>query len=179
MRKLAIAGSAAVLLCGLSALGAQEAPAVSAGEAAAARGPGGGPPRIVLTSVMVEDQEKALEFYTEVLGFEKKQDRPVGQFRWLTVVSPADPDGPELLLEPNDNPAAKSYQKALFEQGVPLTTFGTADVEAEYERLKELGVVFRVPPTSTGPATIAVLEDTCGNLIQIAERAEEGSVPEG
>lgn len=130
--------------------------------------------RITLTSVFVDDQDKALEFYTEVLGFEKKTDVPAGEFRWLTVVSPADPDGTELLLEPNDNPAAKTYQKALFEQGIPLAMFGVDDVEVEYERLKQRGVEFRVPPTEMGAATVAAFDDTCGNWIQIAETREEG-----
>lgn len=173
MNKLAIAAIAATLLCGPALLAAQEATAAST------PGKDGNSMRIILTSVFVDDQDEALEFYTEVLGFEKKTDVPAGEFRWLTVVSPADPDGTELLLEPNDNPAAKTYQKALFEQGIPLAMFGVDDVEAEYERLKERGVVFRTPPTQMGPVTVAVLEDTCGNLIQIAEHAEEGSVPEG
>ena len=126
--------------------------------------------RIILSSVIVEDQDKALAFYTGVLGFVKKQDFPVGQFKWLTVVSPADPDGVELLLEPSDNPAARVFQKAVFEQGIPLATFGVDDIQGEYERLAKLGVAFRVKPTRTGPVTVAVFEDTCGNLIQIAER---------
>jgi len=104
------------------------------------------------------------------LGFVKKQDFPVGRFKWLTLVSPHDPDGVELLLEPNDNPAALAFQKAVFGQGIPVTTFGAADVEAEYERLTKRGVVFRTPPTRSGPVLIAVFEDTCGNLIQIAEK---------
>lgn len=173
MNKLAIAVGAATFLCALAPLAAQEAPAEPT------QGKDGNSMRIILSSVMVNDQQKALEFYTEVLGFVKKQDLPAGEFRWLTVVSPDSPDGTELLLEPNANPAAKTYQKALFEQGIPLTTFGVDDVEAEYERLKGKGVAFRVPPTPMGPATVAVLEDTCGNLIQIAEHAAEGSVPEG
>lgn len=173
MNKLAIAGGALALLCSLVPLEAQEAAATTT------RSTERSPMRIILTSVFVDDQDKALEFYTEVLGFEKKTDVPAGEFRWLTVVSPADPGGTELLLEPNDNPAARTYQKALFEQGIPLAMFGVDDVEAEYERLKERGVAFRTPPTPMGPVTIAVLEDTCGNLIQIAEHAEEGRVPEG
>jgi catechol 2,3-dioxygenase-like lactoylglutathione lyase family enzyme len=123
--------------------------------------------RIKLSSVMVDDQDKALEFYTEVLGFVKKTDIPVGEFKWLTVVSPEAPDEVELLLEPNGNPAAKTFQKALFEQGIPLTAFAVDDVQKEYERLKGLGVAFHTAPTPAGPTTIAVFEDTCGNLIQI------------
>jgi catechol 2,3-dioxygenase-like lactoylglutathione lyase family enzyme len=126
--------------------------------------------RIILSSVFVEDQARALAFYTGVLGFVKKQDLPVGRFRWLTLVSALDPDGVELLLEPNDNPAARTYQQALFAQGVPSATFGVDDVRAEHERLAELGVVFRSGPTAAGPVTVAVLEDTCGNLIQLVQR---------
>jgi catechol 2,3-dioxygenase-like lactoylglutathione lyase family enzyme len=123
--------------------------------------------KITLNSVLVDEQEKALAFYTGVLGFVKKNDVPVGEFRWLTVVSPGGPDDVELLLEPNANPAAKTYQKAIFEQGIPLTAFAVDDIQEEYERLKERGVVFRTKPTKAGPVTIAVFEDTCGNLIQI------------
>jgi predicted enzyme related to lactoylglutathione lyase len=123
--------------------------------------------KIKLTSVIVDDQVKALRFYTEVLGFTKKKDIPVGQFRWLTVVSAEGADDIELLLEPNENPAAKAYQKALREQGIPLTAFAADDVQKEYERLKELGVEFHSEPTTVGPTTIAVFEDTCGNLIQM------------
>ncbi len=123
--------------------------------------------KIKLSSVMVDDQGKALRFYTEVLGFDKKEDLPVGQARWLTVVSPQAPDEAELLLEPNSNPAAKTYQRALFEQGIPFTAFAVEDIRSEYERLKESGVVFRSEPTSMGPVTVAVFDDTCGNLIQI------------
>lgn len=123
--------------------------------------------KIKLSSVLVEDQDKALEFYTEVLGFVKKQDMPAGEFRWLTVVSPEEPDGTELLLEPNDNPAAKAFQKAIFEQGIPLTAFAVDDLQGEYERLKKLGVVFSTEPTRMGHTTIAVFDDTCGNLIQL------------
>jgi catechol 2,3-dioxygenase-like lactoylglutathione lyase family enzyme len=124
--------------------------------------------KINLTSVFVDDQDKALRFYTDILGFVKKSDVPVGEFKWLTVVSPEEPNGVELLLEPNDNPAAKTFQKAIFEQGIPATSFAVADVQKEYERLKKLGVAFTTEPTDTGPVTIAVLNDTCGNLIQIA-----------
>jgi catechol 2,3-dioxygenase-like lactoylglutathione lyase family enzyme len=123
--------------------------------------------KIKLTSVLVDDQDKALKFYTEVLGFVKKEDRPVGQFRWLTVVSPEGPADIELLLEPNDNPAARTYQEALFEQGIPLTAFAVEDIQEEYERLKGLGVVFRTEPTRTGSVLVAIFDDTCGNLIQL------------
>jgi len=123
--------------------------------------------KIKLSSVLVDNQAKALRFYTEVLGFEKKQDFPVGDYKWLTVVSPEELDGTELLLEPNDNPSARTFQKALFEQGIPQTAFAVDDVRGEYERLKELGVVFKGEPTEgPGPAA-AVFEDTCGNLVQI------------
>ena len=123
--------------------------------------------KIKLTSVFVDDQEKALRFYIDVLGFVKKQDIPAGEFRWLTVVSPEEPDGIELLLEPNNNPAAKTYQEALFEQGIPLTAFAVDDVQKEYERLRELGILFRNEPAEMGPTISAVFEDTCGNLIQL------------
>ena len=127
--------------------------------------------KIYLTSVFVDDQDKALKFYTEVLGFIKKADFPVGQFKWLTVVSPEEPDGVELLLEPNDNPATKPFQKALFEQGIAATSFAVSDIQKEYERMKKLGVVWTQEPTPMGPATIAVFDDTCGNLIQIAQKS--------
>ncbi len=126
--------------------------------------------RIVLTSVFVDDQDKALKFYTEKLGFVKKRDVAAGQYRWLTVVSPEDQNGTELVLEPNDNPAASTYQQAIFEQGIPATSFAVSDVRAEYERLKALGVTFTTEPTEVMPhVTIAVLDDTCGNLIQIQQ----------
>jgi catechol 2,3-dioxygenase-like lactoylglutathione lyase family enzyme len=125
--------------------------------------------KIVVTSVMVDDQDKALKFYTDVLGFVKKNDIPVGEFKWLTVVSPDALDGVELLLEPNNNPASKVFQKAIFDQGIPITSFGVDDVQKEYERLKALGVVFTQEPTSMGPVSTAILKDTCGNLIQIAQ----------
>ena len=125
--------------------------------------------KIILTSVFVNDQDKALKFYTEQLGFVKKHDVPVGQFKWLTVVSPDDPNGTELLLEPNDNPAAETYQKAIFQQGIAATSFGVSDVRAEYERLKKLGVMFTIEPTKMDHVTIAVFDDTCGNLIQIQQ----------
>ncbi len=126
--------------------------------------------KINLTSVFVEDQDKALKFYTEVLGFVKKADFPVGQFKWLTVVSPEEPNGTELLLEPNDNPATKTFQRAIFEQRIPFASFAVENVQKEYERLKKLGVVFSMEPTKTGPVTVAVFDDTCGNLIQIAQK---------
>jgi predicted enzyme related to lactoylglutathione lyase len=125
--------------------------------------------KIILTSVMVNDQEKALKFYTEVLGFVKKNDIPLGEDRWLTVVSPEGPDDVELLLEPMGFPPARTYQKALFEAGIPLTSFAVDDIQKEYERMKKLGVVFKTAPTQMGPVTIAVFEDTCGNLIQMAQ----------
>jgi len=116
--------------------------------------------RIKLTSVFVDDQEKALKFYTEILGFVKKTDIPVGEFRWLTVVSPEEPEGTELLLEPNDNPAAREFQKALYNQGIPLTAFFVEDIQKEYERMKNLGVKFAQEPTKMETTTIAVFDDT-------------------
>src|SRR6266487_4294642 len=125
--------------------------------------------KIVLTSVMVDDQEKALKFYTEVLGFVKKDDIPMGGPRWLTVVSPEESDGTQLLLEPDFNPtlsgAEKAFKKALFEKGIPWTSFGVEDIQKEYEGMEKLGVVFKTKPTKMGPVTIAVFDDTCGNLI--------------
>jgi catechol 2,3-dioxygenase-like lactoylglutathione lyase family enzyme len=126
--------------------------------------------RIVLASIFVDDQEKALAFYTDVLGFEKKNDIPVGRDRWLTVVSPADPDGVELLLEPNGNEVAQAYQQGLRAQGIPATSFGVDDLAAEHERLVGRGVEFIQPPTRTGPVTTAVFDDTCGNLVQMAQQ---------
>ena len=126
--------------------------------------------RIHLSSVFVDDQDKALRFYTEVLGFIKKHDVPVGEFKWLTVVSPDDPDGTELLLEPDDHPAVKPYKEALVNDGIPVTAFAVDDVQAEFERLSGLGVEFTQKPTAMGPVTTAVLDDTCGNLIQIAQQ---------
>ncbi len=123
--------------------------------------------RIALNSVLVEDQEKALAFYTEVLGFQKKEDIPMGEFRWLTVVSPEDPQGTELVLEPNAHPAAAAYQQALKADGIPQASFSTRDVEAEATRLKEAGVVFTTEPTAMGETVLAAFDDTCGNLIQI------------
>jgi catechol 2,3-dioxygenase-like lactoylglutathione lyase family enzyme len=124
--------------------------------------------KINLTSVLVDDQAKALAFYTDVLGFEKKNDMPVGEARWLTVVSPADPDGPELVLEPDGHPAAKPFKEALVDDGIPFTSFAVDDVQQEFERLQGLGVRFTQKPLDAGPVTMAVLDDTCGNLIQIA-----------
>ena len=123
--------------------------------------------RITLSSVFVDDQEKALQFYTEVLGFEKKTDMPAGENRWLTVVSPEGSPDTELLLEPNSHAAAKAYQEAIYGDGIPITSFASADVQAEYERLTGLGVHFHTEPTEMGPVTIAVFDDTCGNLIQM------------
>ena len=123
--------------------------------------------KISLTSIHVDDQDKALSFYTEVLGFVKNQDFPVGEFKWLTVVSPEGPDDIELLLEPNDNPVARSYQEGLFEQGIPHAAFAVDDIQAEYDRLKALGVAFKGEPTPAGQVIQAVLDDTCGNLILI------------
>ena len=125
--------------------------------------------RIALTSVFVSDQDEALRFYTETLGFVKKHDVPVGEFKWLTVVSPDDPDGTELLLEPNDNPVAQEYQKGIFDQGIPAASFSVTDIRAEYEKLKSLGVAFTMEPTELPNVTIAVFDDTCGNLIQIMQ----------
>jgi len=125
--------------------------------------------RIVVTSVFVDDQDKALEFYTSKLGFVKKTEIPLGAARWLTVVSPSDPNGTELVLEPNTHPAVGPFKKALMRDGIPATSFGVEDVHAEYSRLSAAGVVFTQPPVSMGPVTTAVLDDTCGNLIQIAQ----------
>ena len=125
--------------------------------------------RITLTSVFVSDQDEALRFYTETLGFVKKHDLPVGEFKWLTVVSPDDPDGTELLLEPNENPVAQEFQKGIFDQGIPAASFGVMDIRAEYEKLNSLGVAFTMEPTEMGNVTIAVFDDTCGNLIQIMQ----------
>jgi predicted enzyme related to lactoylglutathione lyase len=125
--------------------------------------------KIKLTSVYVDDQEKALRFYTEVLGFVKKADFSQGPFRWLTVASPEDPDGTELQLALNDNPAAKAYQQAMFQQGQPAAMFFTDDVQAEYERMKASGAEFTMPPTAVTGSKIAKLNDTCGNLIQVTQ----------
>jgi glyoxylase I family protein len=127
--------------------------------------------QIKLTSLMVDDQAKALKFYTEVFGFVKKTEIPVGEYRWLTVVSPEAPDGVELSLEPNANPVGKTFQEGLFTQGIPATAFEVSDIASEVKRLKDLGVAFTQDPTPMGPVTIAVCSDTCGNLIQLYERA--------
>ena len=123
--------------------------------------------RIKLNSIMVENQDQALKFYTEVLGFKKKHDIPVGEYRWITLVSPEGPDDLELALEPNANPAAKTFQQAMFEQGIPLTAFEVTDLQAEFARLKAHHVAFTREPTPAGPVLIAVFSDTCGNLIQL------------
>src|SRR5512139_2622886 len=125
--------------------------------------------RIKLTSIMVDDQAKAVKFYTEVFGFVKKTEIPVGEYRWLTVVSPEAPDEVELSLEPNANPVGKAFQEGIFKQGIPATAFEVSDIAAEAKRLKALGVAFTQEPTAMGPVTIAVCADTCGNLIQLYE----------
>ncbi len=125
--------------------------------------------KIKITSVFVNEQEKALKFYTEILGFVKKKDISVGDYRWLTVVSPDEQNGTELLLEPNVNPAAKQFQESILTQGIPATQFFVEDIQKEYERLKELGVGFTMQPTKVTGSTIAVFNDTCGNLIQIVQ----------
>jgi catechol 2,3-dioxygenase-like lactoylglutathione lyase family enzyme len=127
--------------------------------------------RIHVTSVLVDDQAKALRFYTEVLGWVKKTDIDLGGASWLTVVSPDEPNGVELLLEPDGHPAAKPFKAALVADGIPFTSFAVDDVTAEYERLRALGVEFSQPPTQMGPTMTAVFDDTCGNLIQIAQLA--------
>jgi catechol 2,3-dioxygenase-like lactoylglutathione lyase family enzyme len=126
--------------------------------------------KINLTSVLVDDQDKALKFYTHVLGFMTKTNIPAGKFKWLTVVSPDGPGDIELLLEPNENPAAKVFQKALYDQGIPLTAFGVDDIQKEFKRMKDLGVSFKMEPTEIGPVTVALFDDTCGNLIQIVQK---------
>jgi catechol 2,3-dioxygenase-like lactoylglutathione lyase family enzyme len=123
--------------------------------------------KIQLTSVFVNNQDGALKFYTEILGFIKKRDFPVGEYKWLTVVSPDGPDDIELLLEPNNNPAAESYQKAIYGQGIPATGFAVDDIQKEYDRLSALGAAFKSKPTKAGSVTMAVLDDTCGNYIMI------------
>ncbi|MEG6585793.1 VOC family protein [Dendrosporobacter sp. 1207_IL3150] len=126
--------------------------------------------KIIVTSIFVQDQDKALEFYTETLGFVKKHDVPVGEFRWIALVSPLAQDGTELLLEPDAHPAAKEYQKKIFDDGIPATMFGVSDINKEYKRLSENGVKFTLEPTKMGEVTIAVFDDTCGNLIQIVQQ---------
>ena len=125
--------------------------------------------KIVVTSVLVDDQEKALQFYTQKLGFIKKHDVPMGEFRWLTLVSPDSLDGVELLLEPDQHPAARPFKQALVADGIPCTLFRVDDVQAEFSRLQALGVTFTQPPVQFGPVTTAVLDDTCGNLIQLQQ----------
>lgn len=125
--------------------------------------------KIKIASLIVDDQDKAEKFYTEVLGFEVKENVPVGEFRWLTVVSPDNRDGVELALEPNDNPASKTFQKALFDQGIPATMFFVEDLQKTYEKLVELSVVFKVQPKDMGGTFAAIFNDTCGNLIMIAQ----------
>jgi predicted enzyme related to lactoylglutathione lyase len=127
--------------------------------------------KIKLTSVYVDDQGKALRFYTEILGFAKKADFSQGPFRWLTVASPADPDGTQLQLAPNNNPAAKAYQQAMFQQGQPAAMFYTDDVRGDYQRIKARGAEFTMPPTEVTGSTIAMLDDTCGNRIQLTQLA--------
>jgi catechol 2,3-dioxygenase-like lactoylglutathione lyase family enzyme len=135
--------------------------------------------KITITSVLVDDQAKAEAFYTGVLGFVKKQDVPVGEHRWLTVVSPEQPDGVEIVLEPAAHPAVRPFTEALVADGIPFNSFGVDDVQAEYERLTALGVRFVQEPAQMGPVTTAVLDDTCGNLIQIAamNAPEGGTTP--
>ena len=128
--------------------------------------------RIKLNSIPVDDQQKALNFYTNILGFKKSQDIPVGEFRWITLASPEGGDA-ELSLEPNENPAAKAYQEALFEQGIPITAFEVDDLASEFRRLSNLDVAFTTEPTNAGDVTMAVFVDTCGNLIQIYQPAPE------
>ena len=127
--------------------------------------------RINITSVMVDDQDKALKFYTEKLGFVKKTDMPINEYRWLTVTSPEGPDGVELVLEPTGFPPAREYQKALFDAGIPLTAFISADLQSEFNRLQALGVVFRSAPRAMGAITSVLFEDTCGNLINLVQPA--------
>jgi catechol 2,3-dioxygenase-like lactoylglutathione lyase family enzyme len=127
--------------------------------------------RIHLTSILVDDQDKALRFYTEVLGFEKKTEVPLGEYRWMTVVSPDEPDGTELVLEPDSHPAAKPFKAALVSDGIPFTSFVVDDIASEFERLRAKDVSFTQEPATMGPVTTAVFDDTCGNLIQIAQQA--------
>lgn len=131
--------------------------------------------KIQLTSVMVDDQQKALAFYTNILGFVKKADIPMGEYRWTTVVSPDGSRSVELLLEPNAHPAAKAFQKAMYDEGVPASMFAVSDIQQEYKRMKILGVTFRSAPTAMGPVIAAVLDDTCGNLIQLYQEVPQGA----
>ena len=126
--------------------------------------------RIHLSAIFVDDQDKALRFYTEILGFDKKEDVPVGEYRWLTVGASGEEDGTQLVIEPDAHPAVKPFKDALVDDGIPFTSFAVENVEAEYERLRSLGVRFTQPPTNLGPTTMAVFDDTCGNLIAIAHR---------
>ncbi|MEL4024726.1 VOC family protein [Lysinibacillus endophyticus] len=126
--------------------------------------------KIIVTSIFVDDQEKALNFYCDTLGFIKKHDVPAGEFRWIALVSPENELGTELILEPNNHPAAKEYQQKLFADGIPVTMFGVEDIQAEYERLLDKGVKFTMKPTSMGNVTVAVFDDTCGNHIQIIQQ---------
>jgi catechol 2,3-dioxygenase-like lactoylglutathione lyase family enzyme len=126
--------------------------------------------KVVLTSILVDDQQKALKFYTEKLGFQKKTEIPLGEHSWLTVVSAADPDGIEIVLEPDSHPAAGPFKKALVEDGIPMTSFAVDDLNLEYARLAAAGVRFTQPPVDMGPVATAVLDDTCGNLIQLAQK---------
>lgn len=129
--------------------------------------------KIALTSVFVDDQQKAQDFYTDVLGLATKHDVPLGEHRWLTVVSPEAPDGVELVLEPNQHPAAVAFQEAMASDGIPVAVLSVEDVEAEHRRLSDLGVTFTQPPTAMGPVVTAVLDDTCGNLVQIMATARD------
>ncbi len=130
--------------------------------------------KIRLNSIFVEDQDRALKFYTEVLGFRKGKDIPVGEYKWLTVVSPEGPPDVELVLEPNSNPAAKAFQESILEQGIPTTAFEVDDIQGEVQRLKAHGVKFTMEPTPTGPVTVAIFADTCGNLIQLYQPQRQG-----
>ncbi|KKK33842.1 glyoxalase [Salinicoccus sediminis] len=125
---------------------------------------------VIVTSLFVDDQDKALAFYTDMLGFVKKHDEPVGEYRWIALVSPDNQEGTELLLEPNNHPASREYQEKIYSEGIPATMFGVADIHGEFERLKEKGVRFSMEPTPAGEMTLAVLDDTCGNLIQLIEQ---------
>lgn len=125
---------------------------------------------VIVTSLFVDDQEKALKFYTDILGFVKKHDEPVGEYRWIALVSPQNQEGTELLLEPNNHPASREYQEKIYSEGIPATMFGVNDIHEEYERLSEKGVKFSMEPTAAGDMTVAVLDDTCGNYIQIIEQ---------
>lgn len=125
---------------------------------------------VIVTSLFVDDQEKALKFYTDILGFVKKHDEPVGEYRWIALVSHENQEGTELLLEPNNHPASREYQERIYTEGIPATMFGVNDIQQEYDRLKGKGVKFSMEPTAAGEMTIAVLDDTCGNLIQLIEQ---------